>query len=256
PVLLRDLRERIHQPRAAADRFQREATPELELVVDLEGLPAPGRSEAHAFFSHPQRGGEALLHQDLGEIRIAAVLRDPRHVVEELVGRVRAEVGALALLLRQIDQLREVVRAVVDDAQEARGEARVAARFVLGRALEHQHLLRRLLRRQRGAQGGVAAAHHDHVVLFAHSPTLLLWFARTILQSGCIPEALTTLPHFSISSPKNLANASGPRGSTAAPSAESFSLTPASSSAFSVSAPSLETVSFGVFAGANRPHQT
>src|SRR5882672_7888354 len=166
-VLLRDLGERVHQPRTAADRLQRQPAPELELPLDLERLPAPRGGETHAFLTHPKRGGETLLDQDLGQIGVAAVLGDTRHVVEELVGGIRAEVGALALLLRQVDQLREVVGAVVDDAQQPGGEARIPAGLVLRRALEHEHALRRLLRRQRGAQGGVAAADYDHVIGFS-----------------------------------------------------------------------------------------
>src|SRR5256885_2210069 len=84
----------------------------------LKRLPRPGRGEAQALFPHPQRGREALPDQDLGEVGVAAVFGDPSHVVEELLGRIRTEIGALELFLRQIDQLRQVLRAVVDDAQQ------------------------------------------------------------------------------------------------------------------------------------------
>src|SRR5882762_162171 len=69
-ALLRDLRQRIDQSRPAADRLEGKAAPELEPAFDLERLPAPGGGEAHAFFAHPQRGGKALLDQDLGEVGI------------------------------------------------------------------------------------------------------------------------------------------------------------------------------------------
>jgi hypothetical protein len=69
-----------------------------------------------------------LFDQDLGQVGVAAVLGDPGHVVEELVGCIRTEIGALEFLLRKLDELREVLGAVVDDAQEPRSEARIASR--------------------------------------------------------------------------------------------------------------------------------
>src|SRR5205814_9916037 len=45
-----------------------------------------------------------------------------------LLGGVGPEIGPLDFLLRQIDQLRQVLGAFVDDAQEPRREARIAAR--------------------------------------------------------------------------------------------------------------------------------
>src|SRR5205814_2115789 len=121
-ALFRDLRQGIDQSRAAADRFEREAAPELEPAFDLERLPPPGRGETHAFFLHPQRRGKALLDQDLGEVGIAAVLGDARHVVEELVRGVGPEIRPLDFLARQLDQPTEIVGAVVDDAQDLGGE--------------------------------------------------------------------------------------------------------------------------------------
>ena len=51
------------------------------------------------------------------EVGIGAVLRDPRHVVEELVLRVGAEIGGGDFLLGEVGhQLFDVVDAVVDDA--------------------------------------------------------------------------------------------------------------------------------------------
>src|SRR5205814_2442681 len=66
-----DLRLRFDQAGTAAHGFQREPAPELELAGDLERLPAPRRGEAHAALSHPLRGRQASLHQDLGEVRVA-----------------------------------------------------------------------------------------------------------------------------------------------------------------------------------------
>ena len=83
-----------------------------------------------------QKRVEALGDQQFDQVGIGAVLRHPRHVVEELVGRVGAEVGFGDLLLGEVGHQRlDVVDAVVDDAHRARGVAAVAARLVLGRAL-------------------------------------------------------------------------------------------------------------------------
>src|SRR5207253_8212136 len=60
-----DLRLGLDEPRPAADRFHREAAPELELAADLEGLAAPRRREAHAALAHPLRRGQALLDENL-----------------------------------------------------------------------------------------------------------------------------------------------------------------------------------------------
>ena len=163
PCLLRDLRERLDQARPAAHRLDREAAPELELAADLERLPAPGRGEAHARLRIHMRGGMALLDEDLGQVGIAAVFGDPRHVVEELLFGVGAEVGSRHLFVRQVDERPQVVDAVVGDAEQPGGEARVAAGFVLGRAFEDQDLSTRLRCGQRRAQRRVAATDDDHI---------------------------------------------------------------------------------------------
>jgi hypothetical protein len=100
--LLHELGLGLDQPRPAADRFDRESAPELELAADLERLASPRGGEAHAALAHPLRGRQALLHQDLGEVGIAAVLGDARHVVEELLLGVGAEVGVGDLVGRQV----------------------------------------------------------------------------------------------------------------------------------------------------------
>ena len=182
-VLLRDLRQRLDQARPAAHRLEREAAPELELAADVEGLPAPGCGEAHAFLAHPHHRGMALLDQDLGEVGIAAVLGEARHVVEELLFGVGAEVGARHFLFGEVDQRPQVVDAVVDDAHQAGGEAGIAAGLFLGGPLEYQHLLCSFLGRERRAQRGIAAANHDDVVVHQ---SILMW-ARwiTSFQRAC-----------------------------------------------------------------------
>ena len=100
--ILRDLRQRLDQARPAAHRLDRQAAPELELAADVERLAAPGRGEAHALLAHPLHRGKALLDQELGQVGIAAVLGDARHVVEELLFGVGAEVGARDLLVAEV----------------------------------------------------------------------------------------------------------------------------------------------------------
>ena len=163
-VLARDLGERVDQARPAADRFHRQAAPELEHAADLVGLAAPDRHEAHALVAHPQHGGLAVLDQHLAQIGIGAVFGDAAHVVEELLLGVGAEVGLRHLLIRQVGhQLAQVLDAVIDAAEGAGGKAAVAAGLVLRRALEHQHRDALLGRSQGRAKRRIAAANDDDI---------------------------------------------------------------------------------------------
>ena len=167
----RDLVQRIDQPGAAAPGLDGEAAPELEPSVDLECLAAPDRREAHALFAHPEKGVARARDQQLDHVRIGAILRDPRHIVVELVLGVGAEIGIGDFLVGEVGhQCLEVVDPVIDDTHRAGREARIAAGFVLVGAFQHQHLSAVLLRRQRGAQRRVAGAHDDDIELrVAHS---------------------------------------------------------------------------------------
>ncbi len=166
PRFLADFREHVDEAGPAADGFDRQAAPELELAVDLERLPAVDRDEADALLAHPVERVEALRDQELDQVGIGAVLRHLRHVVEEFLGGVGAEVGLLDLLLGEVrDQRLDVVDAVIDHADRSGGEAAVTAGLVLWRRFQHHDLRALLLRRQRRAERRIAAAHHDHVVL-------------------------------------------------------------------------------------------
>ena len=142
-VLLGELEMLLDQARAAALGFHREAAPELELAVDQIGLAAPDRVELHALAVQPAHRVARAADQAVAQVAVGAVLRDAEHVVVELVLGVGAEVGAVDLVLGQVrhDRL-EVVDAVVDAAERAGGEARVAAHQLLRRALDHQHAWR------------------------------------------------------------------------------------------------------------------
>src|SRR6202035_2908715 len=52
-VLEGGLGQHLHEARPAADSFDRKASPELELAVDLEGLPAVDRDQPDALAGHP-----------------------------------------------------------------------------------------------------------------------------------------------------------------------------------------------------------
>ena len=152
------------EARAAADGLDGEPAPELELAVDLERLPAVDRNEPHALLAHPVQRIEALGDQKLDQIGIGAVLRDARHVVEELIGGVGAEIRGFDFRGREVGHQRlDVVDAVIDDADRARGEAAVAAGLVLRRRLAHHDLGALLLRRQRRAKRRIAGADNNHI---------------------------------------------------------------------------------------------
>ena len=126
-VRLGDAGMRLDQAGSAAPGLDREAAPELEAAVDLEGLAAVDRDEADALLLHPAHGVAAARHQQLAQIRVGAIFGDAAHVVEELVLRVGAEVRVGDLLLGEVGHQRlEIVDAVIDAAERARREAAVA----------------------------------------------------------------------------------------------------------------------------------
>ncbi len=144
--------------------FDREPAPELELAVDQVGLPAPDRVELHALAMQPAHRVARAADQPVAQVAVGAVLRDAEHVVVELIGGVGAEVGAVDLVLGQVrhDRL-QIVDAVVDAAERAGGEPRVAAHQLLRRALEHEHARAFLARRKRSAKRRIAGADHHHI---------------------------------------------------------------------------------------------
>ena len=87
--------QHCNQARAAADRFDGQAAPEFELALDLECLSPVNRNEPHALIAHPVERVEALGDEQLDQIGIGVMLRDARHVVEELIGGVSAKIGGL-----------------------------------------------------------------------------------------------------------------------------------------------------------------
>ncbi len=127
-------------PGAAAPRFHREAAPELELAVDLVGLPAVDRDEPDALFLHPEHRVLAARDKDFAQVGIGPVFRHAAHVVEKLVLRVSAEIGIGDLLVGEVRHQRaQVVDAVVDASERAGRKSAVAAGFLLRRTFEHQN---------------------------------------------------------------------------------------------------------------------
>ena len=163
-VFARDLGELIDQARPAAPGFDGKPAPELELAVDLVGLAAPDRHEAHALVVHPQHGFLAAGDQNLAQVGIGAVFGNAAHVVEEFLLRVGAEVGFGDFLVGQVrHQPAQVLDPVIDAAERAGGEAAVAAGFLFRRALQHEHGDTLLGGGECCAKRRIAGADDDHI---------------------------------------------------------------------------------------------
>ena len=160
--------ERLQHLRAAAPDVQREPAPELELAVDLVGLPAEPWLQLHALAMHPGRGFEAVADQYLAQILIGAVLRQLEHVVEILLFGVAAEVDVREVLIRHRRQdLEQVLDAGIGEAEGAAGEMRIAAALFERRRLQHQDARAVLAGGDCGAERGIAGADDKHVGPFA-----------------------------------------------------------------------------------------
>src|SRR5262245_14432893 len=190
----RGVGEHLDETGSAPDRLDGEAAPELELALDLERLAAIDRDEAHVLGAQPAEGVAASGHQQLDQVGIGAILRHPRHVVEKLLLRIGAEIGGGDFLLRQIRHQRlDVFDAVVNDPHRSRGEPAVAAGFLLGRCLQHQHRRALFARRQRRAKGRVAAAHDDDISLrFRHLASHDAQVSSALLVGARLPASAGT----------------------------------------------------------------
>ncbi len=156
--------ERLEQLRPAAPDVQREPAPELELAVDLVGLPAKAGLQLDALLRHPGGGLEAAAHQDLAQLGVGAIFGHLEHVVEELVLGIGAEIDVREILVGERRQHRgEVLDAAIGEAEGAAGEVRVAAALLERRGFQHQHACAVLVRRDGRAERGVAGADHEHV---------------------------------------------------------------------------------------------
>ena len=105
-------------------------------------------------------------------------------VVEKLLLGVGPEVDVLEVFLRQRRQHGdEIVDAAEREAEGAAGEMRVAAALFERRGFEHQHARAVLVRRDRGAQGGIAGPDHEDIRRFARAVRRNSWFPRARLRS-------------------------------------------------------------------------
>ena len=158
--------QRLHQLLAAAPDVAGEPAPELEFSIHLERLAAEAQLKPHAFGAHPLAGLEALGDEDFGEVGVGAVFGQPPDVVVILLGGVGADIDVCELVVAHVgDEGREVVEAVIDDAERAAGKRRIAAGRVLRRDLQHQHRGAVLPRRQGRAGRRIAGPDDDHIPL-------------------------------------------------------------------------------------------
>ena len=156
----------FHQLLAAAPDMAGEPAPELELAADIERLAAEAELKPHALFAHPAPRLEALGDEDLGEVGVRAPFGQAADIVVILLGCVSADIDTRKLVLAQVrDELSEVVEAMIDEAECAAGEGRVAAGRFLGRDLQHQHRDAVLARAQGRAGRRVSGADNDDVAL-------------------------------------------------------------------------------------------
>jgi hypothetical protein len=143
-----------------------EPAPELELAVDAKRLPAKPQLKAHALLAHPPGGLEAFCDQDFAEIGVAAIFGEAPDIVEILLGGVGPDIDILQFVVVNVgDELRQIVEAVIDDAERAARKGGIAAPPVLGRNFELQYRGAVFLGRQRGAGRRIAGADDDDVML-------------------------------------------------------------------------------------------
>ena len=164
PVALRGGTVLRHQPLAAIDRADREPAPEAPPAVDLVGLALVHQAEAQPLVAQPAHHGRRIADEDARHRLVTPPERHATHVGEEVVLRVRVEVGRGGqLVVDALDDVADVVEPAVSEADGARRERGVAARPRLVGLLEHEHAAAALARGVGGAHAGVAGARHDHV---------------------------------------------------------------------------------------------
>lgn len=154
----------LHEAGTAAVDLQRHAPEEAPLAVHHRGLRAVVGHEAHALAAQPHHCVEAGGDEDLGQLGVGAKAGHAIEIVEELVAGVAFPVGVARLLVGDVDQLAQIIDAVIGEAHHAAGEAAVAARLVRRRGLQHGDRDAAVSRRKRSAQGGVALADDDDIV--------------------------------------------------------------------------------------------
>ena len=146
------LDELVDQAPAAADRLDVHPAVEVVLALDLEGLAAEHRDEAHALAAHPAHRVARAADEQLGQRVVGLALGHAPQVVEVslLVHDRQHDLARLGFGQVVQDVAAQVVEPVVHEAEAAGGEQRVAAALLDRRLLQHQHLCRALLLRRDG----------------------------------------------------------------------------------------------------------
>ena len=154
----------LHEMLAAAPDVAGEPAPESEASAHLEGLPAERGLEAHAVALQPEARIVAIVDEDVGELRVAAELGEPAHVLEIAIGRVAPEIDAGEVEIgdvgREPDQVLDVG---IDEAEGPSGEGRVPRARVGRCGLHHQHARPRGTGGECGIGGGIARADDDDI---------------------------------------------------------------------------------------------
>src|SRR5579872_1054626 len=165
--------ERLHQLLAAAPDVACQAAPELEFAVDIERLAVEAELKPDTLFAHPAPGLKAAGDEEFGEVGVGAPFGEAADIVVILLGGIGADIDIAELMLADVgDELRQIVEAVIDDAERPAGKGRVAARRLLRRNLQHQHRGAVFLGAERGAGRRVAGADDDDVPLGDFHPAL------------------------------------------------------------------------------------
>ena len=167
-ALLGRLEQRLGQAGAGAVDPDRRPARELDPAVAVRGLPLGERPKPHAVGAQPAHGVGAAVDQELGQLRIAALLGHARHVIEILLPRVGAEASTRALLRGdRASELLDIINTRIHRPHRADREAAVAAALLQRRALQHHD--RGALRCRCRRQAGEAGTDHQHIGL-AHCP--------------------------------------------------------------------------------------
>ena len=156
----------VHQSDAAPGRLNDGAAEKFEAAMVTERITAVhGHETDIGLFLDPLHGAGTFPHDDFGQIGVYVILRHAAEIIEILLRRVFSEIGARDFFVAEVGyHFPDRLQPVVHHAKTSGREGAVSSPLVLRRALQHQHTLHLLPRREGGAQGGVTASDNDHVV--------------------------------------------------------------------------------------------
>ena len=152
---------------AGAIDFQRRTARETDSPIGELELPLIERQEAQALLLQPEQCLAAVLDQHVGQVGMAAILGHSGKVVVILLARIGAELRALTLRRAQsADQRIDILDAMIDSADGAVGEPRIATAFGLRRLLQNDDRRAGFAGRDGGTQPRHAGADDEHISLF------------------------------------------------------------------------------------------